>query len=74
MKIATTTDSTIWQCDRCDGLAEVANAFTIPFGWWTAHIERRTEGGKLRRGEIIACSKSCLTEAITYQNQDLVTE
>ncbi|HEU5046105.1 MAG TPA: hypothetical protein VFT75_18440 [Nocardioidaceae bacterium] len=77
-RIATTGDATVWQCDRCGALAQSANAFELPPGWWQAHIERRTDvdeaghGGKRKRGSIDACSKQCLTEAITYQNQHLV--
>lgn len=74
MKIATTQDKTVWECDAgCGVLAESSNAFTLPPGWWVAVIERRTaEAGKLKRGSIEVCSKDCLLDAIKYQNQELV--
>lgn len=77
MKIATTSESTVWKCDRCDTLVESENAFHIPDGWWVANIQRRTEGidyhtGKLKMGIIDACSKQCLIDAITYSNQQLI--
>lgn len=77
-RIATTQGETVWSCDRCENMSRSANAFNLPAGWWQAHIERRTpvdeygRGGRLKRGSIDACSKECLVEAITYQNQDLV--
>lgn len=74
MKIATTDEATVWQCDRCEMVAKSPNAFTLPPGWWVAHIERRTPGGRLKRGSIDACSKVCLTEAITFENQYLIPD
>jgi len=70
--ITTTDGQTVWKCDRCGELVSTPSAFHIPDGWWKVHVERRTEGGKAKAGDIDACSKDCLLEAITYQNQHLV--
>lgn len=78
-KIATVTDSTVWQCDSgCGTLVESTSAFALPAGWWTVEIRRRTEidesgrGGKPKAGSVDACCKDCLLDVVRYQNQHYV--
>lgn len=70
--IAATTEETIWKCDNCENLASSPNAFTLPPGWWQAHIQRKTEGGRIKRGTIDACSRQCLMDVIQYTNQHFI--
>lgn len=70
--IAATTDETIWKCDSCEALASSVNAFTVPRGWWQLDIQRRTEGGRLKRGRVDACGKECVLHALKWSNGTLV--
>lgn len=79
-RIATAAEATVWRCDAmaCGGLAETPTAFEVPPGWWQVSIQRRTaidedgRGGKRKIGQIDACSKACLIDAIQFDNQSLV--
>lgn len=73
-KIATAADKTVWECDcGCGELAQSANAFELPPGWWTVEVRRRTaEAGKLKAGTIDASSKDCLLNAIRFGATHLI--